>query len=333
MSVCHALLQALDGVFNLYHVRQHTCDAVSPTIRRVWVIAKTKEILRERPKITVSELRDWLKERHQVDVDMTIVSLALRDVKNDPIHEAISFGHLASFLEALGRTDERTRTSLLREGSFFKRAFLALGMCVRAFPHTTRVIGLDACHIKARYGGALLVMTVLDGNGNVFPAAIGIAESENFETWFWFLALVQTAFQTGLGDGLVVLSDREKGLDAALEALLPAAAHSYCVYHIEKNVKSSFHTSLDGLLFRAAKAGDEKTFNEVLDKIKSVNERAGRYIEAIEKTKWARAFFPGRRFGHVTSNISESMNWWLDEARHLNPVVLFCLHPPAQPAL
>ena len=181
-------------------------------------------------------------------------------------------------------------------------------MCVRAFPHTTRVIGLDDCHIKARYGGALLVMTVLDGNGNVFPAAIGIAESENCETWFWFLALVQTAFQTGLGDGLVVLSDREKGLDAALEALLPAAAHSYCVYHIEKNVKSSFHTSLDGLLFRAAKAGDEKTFNEVLDKNKTVNERAGRYIEAIEKTKWARAFFPGRRFGHVTSNISESMN-------------------------
>ena len=140
--------QRLDGVFNLCHVRQHTCDAVRPTIRRVWVIAETKEILRERPKITVSELRDWLKDRHAVDVDMTIASLALRDVKTDPLQGAVSFGHLTSFLEALRSNDGRTRTSLSCDGGLFKRAFLALGMCVRAFPHTTRVIGLDACISK-----------------------------------------------------------------------------------------------------------------------------------------------------------------------------------------
>ena len=37
----------------------------------------------------------------------------------------------------------------------------------------------------------------------------------------------------------------------------------------------------------------------------------------------ARCYFPARRFGHVTSNISESMNLWLEEARHFNPVELF----------
>ena len=77
--------QRLDGVFILCHVRIHTCDAIRPTIRLVWVIAKAKEILRERPKITVSELRDCLKQRHEVDVDTMIVSLALRDVKTDPL--------------------------------------------------------------------------------------------------------------------------------------------------------------------------------------------------------------------------------------------------------
>ena len=169
-------------------------------------------------------------------------------------------------------------------------------------------------------------MTVLDGNGNVFPAALGIAESENVETWFWFLALVKTAFQIGLGEGLVVLGDCEKGLDAALKALLQSAAHSYCVYHIEKNVKCTFHTSLDGLLFRAAKASNQRMFNEVLNQIKALDPAAGRYIEEIEKAKWARAFFPMRRFGHVTSNISESMNWWFEEARHLNPVALFIVY-------
>ena len=82
--------QRLDGVFNLCLVRKHTCDAVRPTIRRVWVITKAKEILRERPKIAVSELRDCLKQRHEVDVDTMIVSLAIRDVKTDTLQGAVS---------------------------------------------------------------------------------------------------------------------------------------------------------------------------------------------------------------------------------------------------
>ena len=46
-------------------------------------------------------------------------------------------------------------------------------------------------------------MTVLDGNGQVFPGAVAIAESEKADTWTWFLFLVQTAFQIGNGDGIV----------------------------------------------------------------------------------------------------------------------------------
>ena len=54
--------------------------------------------------------------------------------------------------------------------------------------------------------------------------------------------------------------------------------------------------------------------------------RAGEYVSQIKKEKWARAFFPSRRFGHVTSNISESMNWWLEKARHLEPEGLFSVY-------
>ena len=87
-----------------------------------------------------------------------------------------------------------------------------------------------------------------------------------------------------------------------------------------------FSTSLEGLLFKAAKTQSPKVFQETIEEMKVLNEDAGKYVEKIEKEKWARAFFPGRRFGHVTSNISESMNWWLDDARHLHPVGLFCFY-------
>ena len=76
-----------------------------------------------------------------------------------------------------------SKTDFVSKDGEFQRAFLCPTMCVHAFQKATHVINLDACHITARYGGVVLVLTVLDGNGKIFPAAIAIAESENEETW------------------------------------------------------------------------------------------------------------------------------------------------------
>ena len=65
---------------------------------------------------------------------------------------------------------------------------------------------------------------------------------------------VKTAFHIeDDGRGLVFLSEREKGLDDGLKELFPNAAHSFCVYHVEKNVKVRYKTTVEGLLFTAAK--------------------------------------------------------------------------------
>ena len=90
-----------------------------------------------------------------------------------------------------------------------------------------------------------------------------------------------------------------------------------------KNVKKRFHTALDGLLFKAAKASNIHDYQAAIAQIKSLHDAAGRYIEDSDPDKWARALFPVRRFGHVTSNMAESMNKWLGEARYLDPVGLF----------
>ena len=125
------------------------------------------------------------------------------------------------------------------------------------------------------------------------------------------------------GDGIVFLSDREKGIDLAVKALFPNAAHAFCVYHNQKNVKAKHYTTLDGLFFKAANAESDVEFYAIIDRMKALHRKAGLYVENLEEERWARAFFPARRYGHVTSNISESMNWWLEEARHLDPVGLF----------
>ena len=95
------------------------------------------------------------------------------------------------------------------------------------------------------------------------------------------------------------------------------------MYHIKKNMYSHFKKPPGDLLFKAAKTATEDDFNDTIQMMKAVHPGAGVYIEAIDKTKWARPFFARRRFGHVTSNIAECMNQWLEEARHKDPVGLF----------
>ena len=311
------------GVYLLVEERQHTCTAALPTIKRMWIRQKAVEMSVDR-KVTPTTLKDFIKEKYQIDVGLILIRNSLADSKKAVLKDNTPFGLVTSFLGALAQNNDGTKTSIMSNDGVFQRAFLCPGMCVNAFWHTPKIVGLDACHIKAPYGGALLVMTVLDGNGSIFPAAVGIAESENTATWSWFLRLVQAALHVfNGGEGIVFMSDREKGIENSLREVFPRAVHGFCVFHIQKNVKKEHQTSLDGLLFQAAKAATDVEFNEKIALMRSMHEDATAYILAIDKTKWARAFFPVRRLGHVTSNIAESMNKWLDDARYQDPVGLF----------
>ena len=268
-------------------------------------------------------IKEKFKDDFDIVVDKALIKNALFDAKKFPQCDNRGFGRLSGFLKALAENNEGTTTSVSTSDGVFQRAFLCPGMCSRAFGQTTKIAGLDACHIKARYG-VVLVLTILDGNGGIFPVAVGIAEGENTETWFWFLCLVKTALHIDdEGDGLVFLSDREKGIDTALKWVFPRAAHGYCVFHMIKNVTSQFHVSMEGLFYKAARVGTAKEFEEVIAEMKLIDQDAGTYIEKMPWMRWARAFFPLRRLGHVTSNIAESMNHWLDEARRKDPVGLF----------
>ena len=149
-----------------------------------------------------------------------------------------------------------TTAFVTSQDGLYERAFLAPGMCVATFHHTTQVIGLEDCHVKASYGGVLLVMTLLDGNGNVFIAALGIAESENSSSWEWFLAQVKTAFNIEDDHGLVFLSDREKGIDGGVRHVFPRANHSLCVYHIEKKPEETSSHLTQWTCFQGSKSCD-----------------------------------------------------------------------------
>ena len=64
-------------------------------------------------------------------------------------------------------------------------------------------------------------------------------------------------------------------------------------------------------------------FNKAMETMKSLHRAASKYIEDTKPEGWARALFPVKRFGHVTSNMAECMNKWFGESRYLDPVAFF----------
>ena len=192
--------------------------------------------MRERGKGTAADLKNWFREEFLVAVSLSMLTRAVCLVKREELQGNLRFGLLTSFIERLSQANEKTKTRVVSQDGVFKRALLALRRCVLAFGHSTWVLGHDACDIKASYCGVLLVMTILDGNGNVFLDALGIAESKNVDTWTWLFSLVQSSFPINHGDGVVFLSDREKWIEAAVHSLFPNAHHSFWAYHIQKNV-------------------------------------------------------------------------------------------------
>ena len=314
---------------NHFHITKmnyaHTCCSFTPTITRALVFSKTLRFIADRPKVTIPELTDSFRRSFGVNVTTATLERCLNEVHKSFGGDA-QFWTIKSFLQAFVERNPGSTTWFQDNDGEFLMAFLSPAVCVHAFNNSTRVIALDACHVKARYGGVIMALTVLDGDGCVFPGVLGVAESENAETWRCFLERVRDALHIGNGHGVVVLSDREKGIKKAVRRLLPRAAHSFCVFHIQKNVKTRFKTALNGLLFTAAKASTRRAFEDALEEMKKPYKRAGRYVKRINPTRWARPFFPSRRFGHVTSNMAESMNHWLEEARHFDPVRLFCCY-------
>ena len=72
------------------------------------------------------------------------------------------------------------------------------------------IISLDACHLKGAYGEQLLCAIGKDGNDNMFPIAIAVAEAKTRDSWEWFInILVEDIYVGSEGKrGWTIMSDR-----------------------------------------------------------------------------------------------------------------------------
>ena len=285
---------------------------------------KAKEILGERENAKPKELQESLKRDMGIDVTVHAARKAMSEAKKDNDDEDACFEKLPRLFEALKRQNPGTVAEIDMEEGRLSMAFLCPGPCARAWSHCPKIIALDGTHGSSMYQGVILIATAMDGAGQIFPIAFCFAPSETNKSWRFFIRLLADALHIR-DTPLAVISDRCKGIDNAVSAFLPRAAHSYCAFHINQNMLSFGKPAAD-FVWKLAAASSESEYNEFMIALGDISPEAKEYvIKHIPRDQLVRVFFPLPRYGHATSNIAESTNASFLAIRKYPPTKFFIM--------
>ena len=76
------------------------------------------------------------------------------------------------------------------------------------------------------------------GNGQCYPIAWGIIDSENEDAWTWFLSKLKEVI--GDSDKLAFISDRALSIKKAISNVFHKSHHGACAWHVSQNVRNKF---------------------------------------------------------------------------------------------
>ncbi|KAL0227469.1 hypothetical protein RCL1_003613 [Eukaryota sp. TZLM3-RCL] len=209
----------------------------------------------------------------------------------------------------------------LTDNGLFRRCFFALEASKSGWKYCKPVIAIDGAFIKNKVLGVLLTSAAVDANGQLFPLGFGLVRSENKVDISWYLEHLINSFR--IDDEVTVISDRGEALVSSINSVLPLNPHVYCVKHIADNLFGKGAAVAKSLVWDAAKSITERDYFNVLAIIKL---KAGTCYETISKvdpSNIAEYAVKGRRFGHYTSNVVESLNSWINTERQLPVTQMF----------
>ncbi|XP_057734741.1 uncharacterized protein LOC130950236 [Arachis stenosperma] len=266
-----------------------------PTYRRVW-LAKQKAV--------ALIFGDWDESYNELPRWVLGVQLTM-----------------AGTVAVLKTSPVRVGGQLDESRAYFHRLFWTFPPCIEAFHHCKPLISIDGTHLYGKYGGTLLVAIAQDGNSNILPVAFALVEGENAESWSFFLSHLREHVTPQ--PGLLVISDRHNSIKAALEApdggWLPLSAYrAFCIRHVATNFALTFKgKDARRLLVNAAYAKTEVEFHYWFDILMSEDPAMCDWANQIEYSLWTQHCDEGRRFGHITTNISEFVNSILKGVQNL----------------
>ncbi|XP_074282602.1 protein FAR1-RELATED SEQUENCE 6-like [Silene latifolia] len=240
---------------------EHGCNGVksyNPLANAEWVSNKLIEDIRADPVITRESIQKKLMERYGLNMKKSTL-YRMRDKALQLINGGhdTSYGLLPTYCEVVKLTNPGsyaicawTTMDTPEKPLQNKSLFVSFSAQFKGLIAGCRsLIGVDGTHLKGNYGGVLLSAIAVDGNNEIFPVAVGVVESENKESWsnfFWHLK--QVLAESGREDWTII-SDRQKGIEPALEQVWPSCYRRFCARHLCKNFKKDYPGLLMHKLF------------------------------------------------------------------------------------
>nr|KYP31902.1 hypothetical protein KK1_047552 [Cajanus cajan] len=211
---------------------------------------------------------------------------------------------------------------LLDEGSvIFKRLFWTFKPCIDGFAFCKPIVQVDGTFLYGRYKGTLLVAVAQDGRNNIIPIAFAVVEGETSDAWFFFLKNLRRYVTPQ--DGLCLISDRHEAIRSAYSRNGSGwtennSVHVYCIRHIAQNFMRRFkNAALKKDVVNMAYGMTEPRFFYYYNIVRDTNVEAAQWLDNIPREKWTLAWDNGRRWGHMTTNLAESINSVLKKTRNL----------------
>ena len=257
--------------------------------------------------------------RHQERITTAAASKAKRQILGHSLqHQASQYEMLPACASLLLETNPGTYVKLAvdRNTKRFQRIFICPPTSSKSFVHCRPFIAVDGTFTKTQFIQTLLLAVGIDADNHAVLLAWALVESETEDSWRFFLTNLKSTIPTINSSHVTLMSDRDKGL-AAASTELPETKRAHCIQHLAENVGKTYRKEARDL-FRAISCSltlDEYEAN--LQRLQEHSAPAAQYVNSLNRTKYCAPFFPSRTYGHLTSNIVESVNNSLLDERAL----------------
>ncbi|KAK5771744.1 hypothetical protein PVK06_047986 [Gossypium arboreum] len=212
-------------------------------------------------------------------------------------HKA-QYANIYDYLLELKRSNLSTTIICKLDRRLFQRLYVCLEECKFGWlTSCRRIIGLDGCWLKGYYDEHLLTVVGVDAYDCIYPVAFAVVESENKQSWFWFLELLQRDLEIDNSYNICFMSNKQKGLIKVISLLFPNAKARNCARHLYNNFKNieGFKGQVMRLTYwKAAKATFPRQFEEAMSEMRSLSESAEAWLCDKDSRTWSRAHFSTR---------------------------------------
>ncbi|CAM8951049.1 unnamed protein product [Rhodiola kirilowii] len=180
----------------------HTCevDIIRPDnvhFNKHFIGMDIKDLIREDLRFSPKQVRELMRSKYGYKISYIKAWKARQKAFVYLFGEwEESFAKLPAYMGVLKETNPGSivywdKSTLDSGNESVNRVFWAFGPSINRFAHCRPAISIDATHLNGKWKGVLMIAVALDAENEILPLAYALMESENIDSWRWFMTCIR----------------------------------------------------------------------------------------------------------------------------------------------